>query len=175
MIRLNKAQFYFHLFFNYFYWMPKHIKKMIQTRFKSQDKLSILFQILSNLNQRILLLPLNLQKTEISHFPLLLTHHLYLSLSHGEYTSMYVKPGDNIELSLNTDEFDESINYKGSEASNFLAKKYLIQEQFNFYSKNFYLGSIEEYNLALSEYKSSIFQYGNSISDTAFINHSIMK
>ena len=47
---------------------------------------------------------------------------LYLNLSHGELTSMYVKPGDNIELSLNTNEFDESVNYKGSEASNFLAK-----------------------------------------------------
>ena len=95
---------------------------------------------------------------------------LYLSLSHGEYTSMYVKPGDNIELSLNTDEFDESVNYKGSEASNFLARKYLIQEKFNFYSKDFYLGSTEDYNLALEAYKSSIIESGHSISDTAFIN-----
>ena len=95
---------------------------------------------------------------------------LYLSLSHGEYTSMFVKPGDNIELSLNTDEFDESVNYKGSEASNFLAKKYLINEQFNFYSKDFYLGSTEDYNLTLKEYKSSILQASNSISDTTFIN-----
>lgn len=95
---------------------------------------------------------------------------LYLNLSHGEITSMYVKPGDNIELSLNTDEFDESVNYKGSDASNFLAKKYLIQEQFNFYSKDFYMGSTEEYNLALKEYKSSILQASNSISDTAFVN-----
>ena len=95
---------------------------------------------------------------------------LYLSLSHGEYTSMYVMPGDIIELSINTDEFDESVNYNGSEASNFLAKKYLIQEQFNFYSKDFYLGSTEEYNLTLNEYKSSIFHNVNSISDSAFIN-----
>lgn len=95
---------------------------------------------------------------------------LYLSLSHGEYTSMYVKPGDKIELLLNTDEFDESVNYKGSEASNFLSKKYLINEQFNFYSKDFYLGSTEDYNLTLKEYKSSILQASNSISDTTFIN-----
>lgn len=95
---------------------------------------------------------------------------LYLSLSHGEYTSMYVMPGDIIELSINTDEFDESVNYNGSEASNFLAKKYLIQEQFNFYSKDFYLGSTEEYNLTLNEYKSSIFHNVNSILDSAFIN-----
>ena len=83
---------------------------------------------------------------------------------------MYVKPGDNIELSLNTEEFDETVKYKGSEASNFLAKKYLIREQFNFYSKDFYLGSTEDYNLALKDYKSSILQASNSISDTAFVN-----
>ena len=63
-----------------------------------------------------------------------------------------------------------AVNYKGSEASNFLAKKYLIREQFNFYSKDFYLGSTEEYNLALNEYKSSIIESSHSISDTAFIN-----
>lgn len=95
---------------------------------------------------------------------------LYLRLSHGEYTSMYVMPGDIIELSINTDEFDESINYKGSEASNFLAKKYLTQEEFNFYSKDFYLGSTKEYDLSLSDYRSSIFHNVNSITDSAFIN-----
>ena len=88
---------------------------------------------------------------------------------------MYVKPGDKIDLSLNTNEFDESINYKGSEESNFLARKYLINEEYKFYSKNFYLGSIEEYKLDLSNYKSSIFQSVNSISDTnfKFINQNI--
>ena len=94
---------------------------------------------------------------------------LYLTLSHGEYTSMYVMPGDIIELSINTEEFDETVNYKGIEASNFLAKKQIIQEKFNFYSKDFYLGSTEEYDLSLSEYKSSIFHNVNSISDSVFI------
>ena len=51
-----------------------------------------------------------------------------------------------------------------------MAKKYLIREQFNFYSKDFYLGITEDYNLALKEYKSSILQASNSISDTAFLN-----
>ena len=52
----------------------------------------------------------------------------------------------------------------------YCAKKYLIREQFNFYSKDFYLGSTEDYNLALKEYKSTILQASNSISDTAFVN-----
>ena len=63
-----------------------------------------------------------------------------------------------IELSINTDEFDESVKYIKVKQSNFLARKYLINEEFNFYSKDFYLGSIEEYNLSLNKYKSSIFQ-----------------
>ena len=88
---------------------------------------------------------------------------------------MYVMPGDIIELSINTDEFDESINYKGSEASNFLAKKYLTQEEFNFYSKDFYLGSTKEYDLSLSDYRSSIFHNVNSISDSVLSINSLMK
>ena len=142
---------------------------MIQTRFIFQAKLSILLDIIK-FESTDTIFTAKLTKDGNFKFSFDTDSSLYLDLSHGEYTSMYVKPGDNIELSLNTDEFDESVNYIGSEASNFLAKKYLIQEQFNFYSKDFYLGSSEEYKLALSEYKSSIFRYSNSISDTAFIN-----
>ena len=42
---------------------------------------------------------------------------------------MYVKPGDNIQLTINSNEFDETIFYTGSSASNFLAKKYLLNEK----------------------------------------------
>ena len=60
---------------------------------------------------------LNFQRTKLTKdgnlsFSFTTDSSLYLNLSHGEYTSMYVMPGDNIELSLNTDEFDESVNYK---------------------------------------------------------------
>jgi len=53
----------------------------------------------------------------------------YMYFMHGkETTAMYVKPGDKIQLSIDPNEFDESINYTGSNASNFLAKSYLIDE-----------------------------------------------
>lgn len=48
----------------------------------------------------------------------------------GEYTSMYVTPGDSLIISLDTHEFDESIKYtgRGKEANNFLAARYLFYE-----------------------------------------------
>jgi thiol-disulfide isomerase/thioredoxin len=53
----------------------------------------------------------------------------YMSFKHGnETTAMYVKPGDHIQLSIDPNEFDETINYTGSNPSNFLAKKYLLEE-----------------------------------------------
>jgi hypothetical protein len=54
----------------------------------------------------------------------------YVSFKHGpETTAMYVKPGDKIQLTIDPNEFDETIFYTGSSASNFLAKKYLLDEK----------------------------------------------
>ncbi|WP_194768156.1 TlpA family protein disulfide reductase [Tamlana sp. I1] len=48
-----------------------------------------------------------------------------------EQTPIYLKNGYDINITLNTKEFDETITYSGvgAEASNFLAKKALMQEQ----------------------------------------------
>ena len=55
----------------------------------------------------------------------------YFDFFHGvENTSMYVKPGDKVELVIDTKVFDETIQYQNSEESNFLAKKYLITESY---------------------------------------------
>ena len=171
MIRLNKAQFYFS-----FIIIGLFLVGCLNTSKNDSNEIHISGQITNPVLDIIKFesadstFTAKLTKDGNFTFSFPTDSSLYLSLSHGEITSMYVKPGDNIELSLNTDEFDESVNYKGSEASNFLAKKYLIREQFNFYSKDFYLGSTEDYNLALKEYKSTILQASNSISDTAFVN-----
>ncbi|SDB32923.1 Thiol-disulfide isomerase or thioredoxin [Flavobacteriaceae bacterium MAR_2010_188] len=56
----------------------------------------------------------------------------FLTLAHGrENTSLYVAPGHNLNLSLDTQQFDESISYsgEGSTANNYLAKKYLKNEE----------------------------------------------
>ena len=55
----------------------------------------------------------------------------YYSFRAGRESSvMFLTKGDNIQLSVNTEEFDESISYtgKGAEANNYLAKKYLQSE-----------------------------------------------
>jgi len=56
----------------------------------------------------------------------------YYTLRIGrEGTSMYLEPGSQIDLTVNTTEFDETITYTGnnSEASNYMAAKYLQSEK----------------------------------------------
>tara|TARA_Y100001968_G_scaffold194397_1_gene178318 strand:+ start:654 stop:1688 length:1035 start_codon:yes stop_codon:yes gene_type:complete len=48
----------------------------------------------------------------------------------SETTAMYLNPTQDVELTLNTDMFDETIQYSNSEESNFLAKKFLIEEEY---------------------------------------------
>jgi thiol-disulfide isomerase/thioredoxin len=57
----------------------------------------------------------------------------------NETTAMYIKPGECIKLTLDTDMFDETIQYTNSEESTFLSKKFLIEEE---YFKNIDLDSI---------------------------------
>jgi len=53
----------------------------------------------------------------------------YLSFFHGdEITSMYLNGGEKVSLTIDTEQFDETIQYKGSDESNFLAWKYLYIE-----------------------------------------------
>ena len=138
MIRLNQTQFNFSLLF-----LALFLIGCLNSSKTDINEIHISGQIINPVLDNIKFestdstFTVELTKNGNFTFSFTTDSSLYLNLSHGEITSMYVKPGDNIELSLNTDEFDESVNYKGSEASNFLAKKYLIREQFNFYSKDF--------------------------------------
>jgi thiol-disulfide isomerase/thioredoxin len=65
------------------------------------------------------------------------------TLSHGrESSALYLAPGYDIKMSLDTKKFDETISYtgKGSENSSYLAAKYLEDENSNFdYAKVFLL------------------------------------
>ncbi len=54
----------------------------------------------------------------------------FLSFFHGvESTKMYAKPNDEIQLTMNTEEFDETIQYAGSRESSFLAWEYMYDEK----------------------------------------------
>ena len=98
----------------------------------------------------------------------------YLRFQHGpEGTAMYVKPGDRINLTIDTELFDETIKYNGSLASSFLAKKYLLEEGNDFYGEVYYMSSAEEYKAYLENYKASVINEFNGITDSTFINSEI--
>ena len=75
----------------------------------------------------------------------------YLNFFHGvESTRMYANPNDEIHLSINTEEFDESIQYTGSRESSFLAWQYLHEEEQDY--PDFYGMEEGELDSALSNY-----------------------
>jgi len=70
----------------------------------------------------------------------------YVFRYNNETSGFYLKPGYNLNLSLNTKEFDESIAYTGvgSSENNYLAKKYLNDEGLGKFGAYQYLGTINE-------------------------------
>ena len=94
----------------------------------------------------------------------------YLDFGHGvEHTAMYVYPGDKIKLSIDTEEFDETIEYKGSSSSSFLAKKYLLEEGNDFFGKVYYMSSGEAYKAILDNFRIDVINEFGEITDSAFI------
>ncbi len=56
----------------------------------------------------------------------------YYKLNLGrEFTNVYLTPGDNLNISLDAEKFDETMHYegKGAEENNYLAKKLLLTEK----------------------------------------------
>ena len=94
----------------------------------------------------------------------------YAKLSHGsEMTSMYIKPSDNIFLSLETTNFDESISYRNSEESSFLAYKYLLIEEKDFYGESLYLKNKNDYEEYLLSFKNELIKYLDRIQNLDFV------
>ena len=100
----------------------------------------------------------------------------YLSFNHGvEQSAMYVKPGDHINLTVDTKRFDETINYQGSPASSFLAKKYLMREQTDFYGEAYYLGSPNEYKVYMDKSNLPLLDELQKVKDSSFIKNEMSK
>ena len=100
----------------------------------------------------------------------------YLDFRHGvETTAMYVKPGDKIHLTIDTELFDETIKYQGSMHSAYLAERYLLEEGKNFYGKVYYMSSAEEYREILDSYRIAIVNKVSKITDSTFVNNEIIK
>ncbi|WP_422104782.1 TlpA family protein disulfide reductase [Winogradskyella sp.] len=82
----------------------------------------------------------------------------YYSLNHGrEGSAMYLSPGDDIKVSLDTKEFDETITYSGigSENNNFLAAKFLNEENLDINFAELYAMEESDFLAMMDEVKSS--------------------
>ena len=100
----------------------------------------------------------------------------YLNFEHGiEVTQMYVKPGDRITLTIDTEHFDETIKYHGSPYSSYLAERYLLGEEKNFFGEIYFMSTTEEYKEILNNYKKSIINKVQKINDSTFVNTEIRK
>jgi len=98
----------------------------------------------------------------------------YLRFEHGpEGTAMYVNPGDKIDLTIDTESFDETIKYRGSPSSSFLAKKYLIEEGSDYLGEVYYMSSTQEYKTYLESIKNSIIDEFGDVNDSKFINSEV--
>ena len=92
----------------------------------------------------------------------------YVTLLHGERTRMFIKPGDNIEVYFDTKEFDETMTYKNSHESSFLAYKLISAEERDFYGKSLYLADKVSYELELENYKTNLMQRLNRFENGYF-------
>lgn len=94
----------------------------------------------------------------------------YLDFHQGvEVTAMYINPGDKIDLTIDIEQFDETIKYKNSEESSFLAYKYLVNEEKDFYGEPFYLKEIDEYLIYLDDYEKALLEELTKVSNKIFI------
>ena len=112
MIRLSKAQFYFT-----FIIIELFLAGCLYISKNNSNQIHISGQIINPISDNIKfesadsIFTVELNQEGNFSFSFTTDSSLYLSLSHGEYTSMYVKPR-HIVLSLNTDEFDEMLIIK---------------------------------------------------------------
>ncbi|GAB5563069.1 MAG: hypothetical protein Wins2KO_01320 [Winogradskyella sp.] len=89
----------------------------------------------------------------------------YYTLNHGrEGSAIYLVPGNSIQLTLNTEEFDETLTYTGlgSENSNFLAKKFLNEEHMDIDIPKIYSMEEGEFLAMMDEIKSSKLEFLNA-------------
>ena len=71
---------------------------------------------------------------------------------------MFIKPGDKIEIHFDTKEFDETMTYKNSPESSYLAYKLISTEENDFYGESLYLEDEVSYELELEKYKTILMQ-----------------
>ena len=99
----------------------------------------------------------------------------YATLVHGEMTTMFLKPGDEIKISFNTEEFDETMNFQNSPESSFLAYKLISTEHRDFYGEALYLSDEGDYKDDLVEYENTMLERLNTFENGYFKSTEIKK
>ena len=93
----------------------------------------------------------------------------YLSFFHGEEsTAMFLKGGENVNLTIDTEFFDETIIYEGSAESSYLAKKYILGEEADIYGQLFTTEK-EEFIVNLNKHIAKVEQELASVNNEAFV------
>tara|TARA_B110000908_G_scaffold42859_1_gene52169 strand:- start:26 stop:1003 length:978 start_codon:yes stop_codon:yes gene_type:complete len=93
----------------------------------------------------------------------------YLSFFHGEEsTAMFLKGGESVNLTIDTEFFDETIIYEGSAESSYLAKKYMLGEEANIYGQLFTTEK-EEFITNLKHHIAIVEEQLNNVKNEAFI------
>ncbi len=90
----------------------------------------------------------------------------YITFKHGkESTVLFLTPGDDIKISLNAEEFDETIKYEGvgADANNFLAEKYMAKELAGFSDYEIYKLDSKEFIEKLNSEQRILIDKLNSI------------
>lgn len=108
---------------------------------------------------------------EAAHFNISFTldSATYLSFFHGEEsTAMFLKGGESVNLTIDTEFFDETIIYEGSSESSYLAKKYLLSEEANIYNQLFSTEK-EEFITNLNTHIAKVEQELASVNNEAFV------
>jgi thiol-disulfide isomerase/thioredoxin len=96
----------------------------------------------------------------------------YYSLSHGrDYTTLYLAPGYNLSMSVNANEFDETIKYTGvgAENNNYLAKKILNNEAVQGNLSDYYAQEESDFVKTTEKNQNQLLTALSSLKDQEFI------
>lgn len=85
-----------------------------------------------------------------------LTQPEMITFKHGsESGGLYLEPGDNVTLTLDPEQFDETLKLagEGAEESNYLLAKYLLNEKYNEKRKDIFSSSPTEFTASMDKIK----------------------
>jgi thiol-disulfide isomerase/thioredoxin len=93
----------------------------------------------------------------------------YLSFKHGdESTAMYLNGNESVNLTIDTELFDETIIYEGSAESSYLAKAYMLGEEADIYGQLFTTKK-EEFTTNLNKHIVEVEQELANLNNEAFV------